>query len=82
MSTEVSTALPRAVCIVGWGRSGSTLLDRMLGRLEGTVSVGEFHQLWVAGLVEDRLRGCRLPFSKCPFFWQEVGELTFGFGGW
>ncbi len=53
----------------------------MLGRLDGAVSLGESHQLWVAGLLEDRLCGCGSRFSRCPF-WREVGELAFGPGGW
>lgn len=51
----------------------------MLGRLDGALSIGECHQLWVGGLVENRLCGCSLPFSACPF-WREVGEVAFG--GW
>jgi hypothetical protein len=34
--------------IVGSGRSGSTLLDLMLGRLDGWFSMGEFRHFWHA----------------------------------
>jgi len=65
--------------IAGWGRSGSTLLDRMLGRLDGVVAVGELRDVWQRGVVEDRLCGCGERFSACPF-WREVGQRAFG--GW
>lgn len=63
----------------GWGRSGSTLLDRMVGRLPGFVSVGEARELWRRGVIENRLCGCGNPFSDCPF-WTEVGREAYG--GW
>lgn len=65
--------------IAGWGRSGSTLVDRLLGQLPSVMSVGEMRDIWQRGLLEDRLCGCGLPFSICPF-WQRVGEQAFG--GW
>ena len=69
----------RVLYIGGWGRSGSTLLDRILGRAPGFVAVGELRDLFLRGPVEDRLCGCGCPFSTCPF-WQEVGRIAFG--GW
>jgi hypothetical protein len=65
--------------IGGAGRSGSTLLDRVIGQVPGYVSVGELRTVWGAGLREDRLCGCGEPFSSCPF-WRQVGEEAFG--GW
>src|SRR5207302_427627 len=65
--------------IGGAGRSGSTLLDRLLGRRPGFVSAGEVVHLWRRGLSEDQLCGCGERFSDCPF-WQKVGQL--GFDGW
>lgn len=69
----------RVLFIGGCGRSGSTLLDRMLGQLPGFVSTGEVRFIWERGLVENRLCGCGEPFRDCPF-WQSVGEEAFG--GW
>ena len=63
----------------GLGRSGSTLLDRMLGQLPGFVSVGELIYLWLFGLGQNRLCGCGRPFRECPF-WRAVGDEAFG--GW
>lgn len=65
--------------IGGLGRSGSTLLDRMLGQLPGFLSAGEIRDLWQRGLVENRLCGCGTPFRECPF-WSSVGQEAFG--GW
>ncbi|MGH2595727.1 MAG: sulfotransferase [Actinomycetota bacterium] len=65
--------------IGGCGRSGSTLVDRILGQSEGVVSVGELTYLWRRGLMDDQECGCGEPFSRCPF-WQEVGRIAFG--GW
>ncbi len=69
----------RVLYIGGLGRSGSTLLDRMLGQVPGFFSAGEVRDLWQRGLVENRLCGCGTPFRECPF-WLEVGDRAFG--GW
>jgi Sulfotransferase family len=63
----------------GIGRSGSTLLERMLGELPGACSLGEVVHMWDRGVRHDQRCGCGLPFSECPF-WQAVGERAFG--GW
>jgi hypothetical protein len=65
--------------IGGWGRSGSTLLDRVLGQLPGFAAVGELRELWQRGVQEDRPCGCGEPFHACPF-WTEVGRQAYG--GW
>ena len=65
--------------IGGLGRSGSTLLDRMLGQLPALFSAGELRDLWQRGIVENRLCGCGTPFLECPF-WTDVGARAFG--GW
>ena len=63
----------------GLGRSGSTLLDRMLGRLDDVWSVGELVHLWERGLKQNNRCGCGQRFADCPF-WRRVGEAAFG--GW
>ncbi len=69
----------RVLYVGGWGRSGSTLLSHLLGRLPGMVAVGELRYVWQAGADADELCGCGQPFSACPF-WQQVGHEAFG--GW
>jgi hypothetical protein len=69
----------RVLFVGGLGRSGSTLLDRMLGQLGGVWSVGELVHVWRRGLVENNLCGCGARFRDCPF-WRRVGEEAFQ--GW
>ena len=67
------------VYLGGLGRSGTTVLERVLGELPGTSSVGELVHLWQRGVLDDEICGCGEPFSRCAF-WTEVGRR--GFGGW
>ncbi len=68
---------PVVLFISGWGRSGSTLLDRLMGELPGAVSVGEVWNVWMNGFVRDELCGCGSAFGSCPF-WSAVAERAFG----
>lgn len=63
----------------GLGRSGTTLLERVLSQLPGVVALGEVVHLWERSLVNDEACGCGQPFSQCDF-WRQVGEVAFG--GW
>lgn len=67
----------KIVYIAGASRSGSTLVDRLLGGLPGVVSLGEVSQIWGRAYHEDQLCGCGLPFSQCPF-WARVSRQAFG----
>jgi UDP-N-acetylglucosamine transferase subunit ALG13 len=69
----------RVLYVAGWGRSGSTLLDRMLGQIPGVFSAGELRDIWLRGVIEDRLCGCGERFHACEL-WRKVGEEAFG--GW
>ena len=57
--------------IVGFPRSGSTLLDRLVAANAGLLSAGEVRRVWERGLLADELCGCGQPFSACPF-WTRV----------
>ena len=72
-------ALPRLVYIAGVPRSGSTLIERLLGQLPGWCAVGELVYLWQRGIVNQDQCACGQPFRECPF-WNEVGSVAFG--GW
>ncbi|WP_246239817.1 sulfotransferase family protein [Acrocarpospora corrugata] len=67
------------IFVGGLGRSGTTLLERLLGELPGVAPLGEVVHLWRRGVQADEPCGCRQPFSQCPF-WHKVGERAFG--GW
>ena len=73
-----ATGVP-VLFIGGLGRSGSTLVDRVLGQTPGVCSVGELVFLWERGLLANERCGCGEPFDGCPF-WKEVGVRAFG--GW
>lgn len=62
--------------VAGLGRSGSTLLDRVLGQVPGCVNIGEASQIWRA-LGAGVHCGCgRLP-RECPF-WSVVLPRVLG----
>jgi hypothetical protein len=63
----------------GMPRSGSTLLDLLVGQLPGHCDVGELFYMWQGGALRDQRCACGERFSQCPF-WTRVGELAFG--GW
>jgi hypothetical protein len=79
MRDIAAQGLPRVVYLGGLGRSGSTLLERLLGELPGVRAAGEVVHLWRRGVVENERCGCGEPFASCPF-WRQVGEAAFG--GW
>ncbi len=67
----------QVVYVAGWSRSGSTLLDRLLGEADGVASLGEVRHLWTRGIVENQLCGCGEPIPDCRF-WQKVLDEAFG----
>ena len=66
---------PRVAFIAGLGRSGSTLLDRMLGQVPGCCNIGEASQIWLS-LTRGTRCGCGRPSESCPF-WVSVLEQVF-----
>jgi Sulfotransferase family len=67
----------KVVYVLGWVRSGSTLLDTLLGELPGVTSGGELRYLWDRGLVNAWLCGCSRPVPECPVWSQVVSDLGF-----
>jgi hypothetical protein len=68
--SESATSATTVVYVAGYGRSGSTLLDLLLGRLDGWSSMGEFRLFWHAW--RDAWRcACGREVGACPV-WTEV----------
>ncbi len=64
--------------IAGVGRSGSTLLDRLLNEVEGYCALGETARfVWQRGLKDNQLCGSGKPFREAPF-WRAVFDDAFG----
>lgn len=67
----------KVLYIIGWGRSGSTLIDNLLGEIDGFFSTGELRNLWHEGLQENRKCGCGELVIHCPV-WSSVLRKVFG----
>ncbi len=63
----------------GLGRSGSTLIEKLLNELSDTFAVGETVHLWERGVRDQERCGCGEPFAECRQ-WKAVGDAAFG--GW
>ncbi len=64
---------PAILYIAGAGRSGSTILEKVLGNSPGFVSVGEARWFWQHMVSGDRLCGCGERLAECPF-WSDVTQ--------
>src|SRR5215470_15181513 len=76
---EPEPVTPTVIYIAGSGRSGSTLLERVLGDMPGAVNVGELIDLFRRTAPRGERCGCGLAFAECPF-WAGVGKRAFD--GW
>lgn len=74
----VEGALPvrKVLYIAGWGRSGTTILDNILGEIDGFFSAGEVTYLWSRGLLRGFRCGCGAPLRDCEI-WGRVLEYPF-----
>jgi hypothetical protein len=70
----------KVLYVVGYGRSGSTILGNILGELDGVVHVGELRSFWGLGLLGRRVCGCGLPIRECEL-WARVVKAGFGSDG-
>lgn len=69
----------RVLFLGGLGRSGTTVLERLLDREPQVQALGEVVHLWQRSVRDNELCGCGLAFHDCPF-WSRVGDVAFG--GW
>lgn len=61
----------RVVFIVGFTRSGSTLLEHLLSISPGAVAVGEMAYLWDPKIRTTSYCGCGVKLDRCPF-WNKI----------
>jgi hypothetical protein len=76
-SLSTSDGATRVLYIAGALRSGTTLLDRVIGGYGGFCSAGEVQNIWKNSFDENQLCGCGAPFREC-VFWGEVSNRALG----
>jgi len=64
----------KVLYIAGWGRSGTTIMDRCLGQTRGFFSCGEVRYIWDRGLLDNRVCSCGRPFRECDFWGRVAGK--------
>jgi Sulfotransferase family len=69
----------KVLFIMGTGRSGSTLVDCLLGQSEGFFSGGELSHIWLDGLIRRRACGCGKALPECEV-WNRILEHAYGPG--
>lgn len=76
------TAEPvRILFVTGAMRSGSTLLTRLLGQVEGLFGAGELFHFFGRALRKDELCSCGLPARACPVWSRVIARLVDHSGG-
>ncbi len=63
----------KVLYIVGEGRSGSTLLERIVGQHSGVFAAGELRNIWDRSFLDDQLCSCGAHFSQCNL-WKDVSN--------
>ncbi|MFQ5642248.1 MAG: hypothetical protein ACE5FQ_00965 [Thiogranum sp.] len=61
----------QVIYVAGSGRSGTTILDRVLGTLDGVTSFNEIYCLLTDGLRDNDRCACGTRFNDCDF-WRDV----------
>lgn len=67
----------KVLYIAGYSRSGSTMLDSILGQIDGFFSTGELYYVWNRNVLDNTVCGCGIPFRECQV-WRGVFECAFG----
>lgn len=67
----------KVIALVGFGRSGTTLIDNILGQNHNFFSAGEIRHIWERGLCQHQLCGCGKKLPDCQF-WHSVLEKALG----
>ena len=64
------------VFICGYGRSGSTLLNRVLGSHEEAIAIGEFYQMWRYFLCKNHVCSCGKHLTRCPLWKAAITSVA------
>ena len=67
----------KVLYIAGFERSGSTILNKVLGQIDGFVAWGELRDIWQHGIIENRRCTCGAWFKECPA-WNKILDEAFG----
>jgi hypothetical protein len=67
----------KVLYIAGAARSGSTLIDNLLGQMDGFFAGGEIQHIWKRGVLDNRLCGCGSPFWQCKT-WSAIIQNNLG----
>ena len=67
----------KVLYVIGKGRSGSTLVDMLLGEMEGWCSTGELWRVWSRGMIDGEPCGCGVSIPDCSI-WKPVLEAARG----
>lgn len=73
----MSDSKVKVLYIAGFERSGSTIVNRVLGQIEGFVAWGELRDIWQHGIIENRRCTCGALFRECPA-WTNILDEAFG----
>ena len=69
--------MTKVLYIGGTGRTGSTLLDRVLGQFDGWFSGGELAFFWRYGIDASGKCSCGVTVASCPT-WTAILDVAFG----
>lgn len=66
----------RVIYLAGMTRSGTTVLDRILGTLDGVTSFCEIKLLWSTGFEKNEICSCGSRFDACDFWVPVARDLA------
>jgi hypothetical protein len=67
---------PKIILIIGHGRSGTTLLDKVISKVVDGFSAGEVHRLWTWSMIKNWECACGKPFKECDV-WKQIMKETY-----
>jgi hypothetical protein len=68
-------ASPAVIYLMGGGRSGSTVLDNLLGGIPGYFAAGELRYMWERAVLGGQGCACGRSVQECPVWSQVLAQL-------